>query len=232
MKQAILLAAGFGSRLGDITQNTPKCLVPIGDTNMLDFWLRKLAESGVEEIFVNTHYKAKTIEAYLKTHPLNELVTIFHESEILGTAKTMLALRERLKGDFFFIHADNYTSADLTAMKDAHIAMASDKIGTVLVFNTDDCSSCGIFSLDELGNPIGYVEKPEASDSPFANGAVFTFKFDIFDILSEKQEAEDFCADILPLCFKKLKVVMCQSYHIDVGTPDNLSAARALQMQK
>ena len=57
--QALILAAGYGKRLGKITKNIPKCLVKINSQTLIDIWLRKLHILKIDKIYINTHYKQK-----------------------------------------------------------------------------------------------------------------------------------------------------------------------------
>ena len=67
MKHAIILAAGQGKRLGKLTSDIPKCLLPIEDKTLLDFSLEALKESGIRDItFVIGHAKEKLIEHVIK----------------------------------------------------------------------------------------------------------------------------------------------------------------------
>ena len=54
---ALLLAAGFGSRLRPLTNEWPKCLMPIGEKPLLEYWLSNLHNLGITDVLVNTHYK-------------------------------------------------------------------------------------------------------------------------------------------------------------------------------
>ncbi len=63
--RAILLAAGLGTRLQPLTISVPKCLVPIKDVPLLEIWLDKLTDVGVDSILVNTHYHADKVVAYV-----------------------------------------------------------------------------------------------------------------------------------------------------------------------
>jgi MurNAc alpha-1-phosphate uridylyltransferase len=87
-KKAMVFAAGFGKRMRPITDTLPKPLVKVGGKPMLDHALDKLADAGVTEAVVNTHYLAKQIHEHIEerahTNPLPE-VTISHELEILET---------------------------------------------------------------------------------------------------------------------------------------------------
>ncbi|MFN3720258.1 MAG: nucleotidyltransferase family protein [Rhizobium rhizophilum] len=65
IKQAMVLAAGLGTRMRPITETTPKPLVQIGGKPMIDYVLDALVEAGVEAVVVNVHHHADQIEAHL-----------------------------------------------------------------------------------------------------------------------------------------------------------------------
>ena len=64
--KAILLAAGFGTRLRPLTNNIPKCLVPIKGKPLLEIWLDKLSDVGVKDFLINTHYLYDKVESFIK----------------------------------------------------------------------------------------------------------------------------------------------------------------------
>jgi MurNAc alpha-1-phosphate uridylyltransferase len=55
---AMIFAAGFGTRMGDLTKTTPKPLVPVLGKPMINHTLEILADAGIRSIVVNTHYFA------------------------------------------------------------------------------------------------------------------------------------------------------------------------------
>ena len=62
--RALLLSAGKGTRLGNLTKNTPKCLIKINKITLIEQWINKLLEEGVTNILVNTHYQHLKIKNY------------------------------------------------------------------------------------------------------------------------------------------------------------------------
>ena len=68
---AILLAAGYGTRLLPITKKTPKCLVKINNDNLLNIWINKLVSAGVNNILINTHYLSDQVENFIKINKFN-----------------------------------------------------------------------------------------------------------------------------------------------------------------
>ena len=115
--KALLLSAGFGTRLGALTKQTPKCLITVGDQPMLDHWLYKLERLGVSEFIINTHYLAEKVHAVIAVHPLKEKVIISHEPDLLGTAKTLFHHLDVLeKQDSFVVHVVIFCADQLDDM--------------------------------------------------------------------------------------------------------------------
>lgn len=81
---ALVLSAGFGTRLRPLTDEIPKPLVPIGDTPLLGRSLADLRAAGAKRLIVNVHHHAERIESYLAT--LEFAVHVSREERILGTA--------------------------------------------------------------------------------------------------------------------------------------------------
>ncbi|EHS50299.1 Nucleotidyl transferase [Rhizobium sp. PDO1-076] len=67
--QAMVLAAGLGTRMRPITDTIPKPLVKISGKAMIDYALEALAEAGVETVVVNVHHHADQMEAHLGACP-------------------------------------------------------------------------------------------------------------------------------------------------------------------
>lgn len=105
---AMILAAGFGKRLGDITKNTPKPLVQIGNTNCLDISVNALKQAGFKRIIINTHYLAEQIAQYVKRYNDLEIV-LSYEPVLLETAGGIRnVLAEFDNKPFVVINADMF----------------------------------------------------------------------------------------------------------------------------
>jgi len=76
---AILLAAGFGTRLRPMTNTIPKCLVPIKGKPLLQIWLERLTAAEIGSFLINTHYLPEQVEQFISASPLKNKAKLFHE---------------------------------------------------------------------------------------------------------------------------------------------------------
>jgi MurNAc alpha-1-phosphate uridylyltransferase len=84
IKKAMLLAAGYGTRLKPLTNHTPKPLVPVAGRPMIEYALDKLRAYGVEEMVINvSHLKAQLVDYFAAEKNLR--VTISEEAVPLET---------------------------------------------------------------------------------------------------------------------------------------------------
>ena len=65
--KAILLSAGYGTRLGSLTKNHPKCLFEIKNKPIIQIWIEKLYDVGVRDILINTHYLHNQVKMFIET---------------------------------------------------------------------------------------------------------------------------------------------------------------------
>ena len=158
--KALLLAAGYGSRLGKLTRQTPKCLMQVGGKTMLDHWLFKLNALGVEDFIINTHYLPEKVINFIANHELKEKITLSFEKELLGTAGTLAAHSEILSTEVtFIVHVDNFCISNLEFFLEAHNNRPSDAIFTMLTFTTPNPENCRIVEVNEKNILINFHEK-------------------------------------------------------------------------
>ena len=81
----LILSAGFGNRMLDLTTNTPKPLLKFRNKTLLGNAINFFRDIGCTEIFINTHYLHEMIETYVNNNFTNTYVKLIHEPIILGT---------------------------------------------------------------------------------------------------------------------------------------------------
>lgn len=86
MKQAMILAAGLGTRLRPLTDTMPKALVPVGDTPLIDLAVRRLMAQGYDRFVVNVHHFAPLLVAHISQQDYAPMVSISDETaQLLDT---------------------------------------------------------------------------------------------------------------------------------------------------
>jgi NDP-sugar pyrophosphorylase family protein len=84
--KAIILAAGYGTRLKPLTDNLPKALVPVAGVPQLQVAIKRCLQEGFDEIGINLHHHADLIKTYLhQHHHFGASITLSQEESILGT---------------------------------------------------------------------------------------------------------------------------------------------------
>lgn len=133
---ALILAAGLGTRLRPLTDHTPKALIEVGGVPMIERVARRLIEAGADRLVVNTAHLAARIEAYARARGGFGVETVFSREDPgpLETGGALLAARDLFRGDApFFVHnADVLTDLPLGALYDAH-RQAGDPLAVLAV---------------------------------------------------------------------------------------------------
>jgi N-acetyl-alpha-D-muramate 1-phosphate uridylyltransferase len=104
---AMVLAAGFGTRMRPLTLNTPKPLIKVADKSLLDYGFDRLREAQVETAVVNGHYLADQIEAWTQTVTSPHTIFSDERDAILDTGGGIARALPLLGEDpFFVLNAD------------------------------------------------------------------------------------------------------------------------------
>ena len=225
--KALLLAAGLGTRLRPITDDVPKCLVPIKQKPLLAYWLDLLAESQIKQILINTHYLAKLVQHFIQASPLRSAISLVHETTLLGTAGTVLKNKKFFSdGPFLLAHADNLTRFNVDAFIYAHKKRKPGVEITMMTFDTDVPESCGIVAVDQDGIVTHFYEKSSLCHGTRANAAVYMMEPSVIDFLSSfNKEIIDMSTEVLPHYMGRIQIFHNNDYHRDIGTVKSLELA-------
>ena len=221
--KAYVLAAGLGTRMGAITKTTPKCLLPVAGKPLLGRWFDQLAQAGVGQVLVNTHYLPEPVRAYVADSDPPLAVTLFHEPVLLGSAGTLRANRSFAAGDprFLVVYADNASSVDLRALLRAHRA---DSAATLGLFRVPDPHTKGVVELDAQGTMVSFTEKPERPKSDLVWAGLLVGTPELFAAIPDRDPC-DLGHDVLPRLVGRARGFEIDGYHRDVGTPESYRQA-------
>jgi mannose-1-phosphate guanylyltransferase len=230
--KALLLAGGYGTRLRPLTDNLPKCLMPIGGKPLLEIWLQSLSKVGVNEFLINTHYLHEQVEKYIESSSFSSQVTLVHEENLLGTAGTLINNRQYWESEecLFIAHADNYCLADFVEFRHSHDLRPNFCSISMMTFRTEKPQDCGVVLLSEKGVVLDFYEKVKNPPSNIANGAIYIFSKDALKkICLEYNDAKDISTDLIPKFKGHINTYFTGSKLIDIGTPHQYRTACDLE---
>jgi UDP-N-acetylglucosamine diphosphorylase / glucose-1-phosphate thymidylyltransferase / UDP-N-acetylgalactosamine diphosphorylase / glucosamine-1-phosphate N-acetyltransferase / galactosamine-1-phosphate N-acetyltransferase len=172
--QAVILAAGEGTRLRPLTRNRPKALIPVANSPIIDYPIQALAECGIRDIVVVVGYRKEHVIRYLDR--LDIPVQVVEQNKQLGTADALLCAEPLIKGDFVVVPGDNYIDA-------GSIAKIRDHTHTLLVKEHPYPSNFGVVLLKN--NEVScIIEKPDHAPSFMVSTGIFSLSRDIFSSIS------------------------------------------------
>ena len=183
---AVILAAGLGTRLRPHTLHTPKPLLPVQGRPLLDWSLGALPPE-VDRVVVVVHYLAEQVEAYLRGQKHFAAWVTVPQHEPRGTGDALRRCRDALRSDHFLVlnGDDLYGAADLAALAACDAGL--------LVHPVDEPRRFGIAFARPDGTLERLVEKPDLQGRYPANTGAYVFPRAVFDIdipLSPRGEYE------------------------------------------
>ncbi len=197
---AIILAAGIGTRLRPVTDFVPKPLMPVGGVPLLESIIMRMKEAGIAKIAVNTHHLAERIESFIRNSPYSDIVDLFHENEILGTGGPLVNARNLLSESEYFVlyNGDILSDLDIGRVIESHVA--SGKIATLVAIHGPE--NRVLVSPDSKGSGtiidiLGRLGKTCSSGSIMTYAGIAVFSRGIFKYLPEKPVNHSIISSIL-----------------------------------
>ncbi len=171
---AIILAAGLGTRLRPHTLTTPKPLLPIRGRPILD-WALAALPPAVDRVLVVVHYLADQITSYLQQQPHFAQWQTIVQDQPRGTGDALRSCRQHLRSDpFLVLNGDDlYGAADLAALARSPAGL--------LVQTVAEPRKFGIAFLRPDGTLERLVEKPDLDGPRLANTGAYLFPRAVFE---------------------------------------------------
>jgi mannose-1-phosphate guanylyltransferase len=217
---AMVLAAGLGTRLRPLTYELPKPMVPVLDRPVMAHILDLLERHGYDRVIANLHYFPDTIRDYF-----GDALTYRYEEELLGTAGGVRNCADFFGDEtFLVISGDALTDIDLTAFVARHRAAGG--VATLAVKRVPDTSEFGVVLHDADGRITGFQEKPDPAEalSDLGNCGMYIFEPAIFDSFPDRPFV-DWAQDVFPALLANdipFHIHEIGEYWNDVGSLDEL----------
>lgn len=225
--KAFLLAGGLGTRLRPLTDNAPKCLLPIKGIPLLQIWFDICRRFNIDDILINVHSNGDVVRHFIAENRGDLRVLLFEEATLLGSAGTIWANRDWVKEEdaFWILYADVLTTVNLHQMLAFH--NREGQTATVGVYEVPDPSRCGIVQVDGKNLVTGFVEKPSEPTGNLAFSGLLIATPALLDVFPDKIPA-DLGFDVLPKMTGRMSAYRISDLIIDIGTLDTYRAAQQM----
>ena len=215
--KAMILAAGRGKRMGNLTQTCPKPLLKVKGRCLLDWHLSKLCEAGFKDVVINVSYLSKEIIEFVGNGSIWGLnIAISEEAEVLETAGGIKKAIKYLGHDpFVVINADIFSNYDYKNLIIKSLDNRS--MGYLVLVNNPEHNLEGDFGL------LDDATLTMNSDRllTFSGIAIYDPKF--FSELTVGSKVK--LSPILEIAINKkcIKGELFEGFWSDVGTPERLN---------
>lgn len=226
--QAVILAAGLGTRMGELTESTPKVLLEVGGKTLLEHKF-DILPNDVDEIILVVGYFGSTIQSRFGGIYKDKKIFYVEQEELDGTAGALSRARSILHDQFLVMDGDNIYSKN-------DIIRCISKVGgwTMLVSETDRIDAGGNVIVDKHGDITNIEEGEHGGKAGLINASVYMLDTRIFDypLVSKSAGSEEFGLPQTALAAsKKLGIPLYAipaTFWIQITTPEDLQKAEEI----
>lgn len=220
--QAVILAAGRGKRMGDLTKNTAKPMLKIKGKPILEYKINALPKKIKEIVFVVGHYSMDII-TYFKNYYGGRKITYVFQHNLNGTGGALHLAKSVLRDKFLVIMGDDlYHKKDLNNLLKHELAILGREV--------EDVRNFGAIRINRRKNMEGITEKPKNMKKGLANLGVYVLNKNFFDYdLVPIGKGEFGLPQTLAQMAKKhrIKVEIATAWH-PIGKPSDLKKAEEI----
>lgn len=234
LRQAVILCGGLGTRLGELTANTPKPLLPVNGTPFLDILIQEIVRYGFREVLLLAGRYGDQIQAeYHDRTMFGARVLVMIEPEPLGTGGALRFALDALDPEFLLANGDSWIDADLTQFSrtwkeqrghrpEALAQILLHPIENPERFGTVEIRGNQVVAFQEKGSHFG-------RGSRLINAGVYVFRREaIFGVPLGKAVSLE--REILPVLVSRGQVLCASAsenrYFVDIGVPDSYQRAQ------
>ena len=212
--KAMVLAAGFGTRLRPYTLKRPKPLFPVLDTPLLTHTLAQLHRNGAEGIMVNAHHLREQISSML--HGQKDVHVQMEEMELGTGGGLRLAQNHFGEAPFLAVNGDIVHDLDLAAVYASHCASGAD---VTMVLH--DCPRFNNVRVNDEGRIVGFSGAAGEGERLLAFTGVQVLNPAVLDLIPEGvfYNSIDCYAELLKRGGTIQALVVAGHFWTDMGTP-------------
>lgn len=217
--KVVIMAGGMGSRLGDLTKNTPKPMLHIGGKPILEGIIEYFKSQGFGKFIICVNYKSEVIEEYFGDgRNFGIDIKYTKESKRLGTAGALSLIEEKFEEPFFVVNGDVLTSINYEHFLNAHIEKKAMATMCIKSFSNEIPYAC--IEFNENADLIALKEKP--SYEYFINTGMYILDPEVINYIPKDSFFD--MPNLFEVLMKKnktTKVFKINEYWLDIGRPDD-----------
>ncbi len=224
IRTAMVLAAGFGTRMGELSRELPKCLLPVGHSTLLDLILQKIEKAGFQRVVINLHHQGEKIIQHLNTHYQGELEILYSmEPEILGTGGG-IAFAEHFFAGETILTVNSDILSDISLPQFIHHYRQHPALATMAVFPSRNYQDYNLVIFDKAFHHRGFLGKGNPPGEKMQTGIFMGYQ--ILTPQARKYLRPEFSSIItdfyLPALAEEqpLSVYVHRGEWVDLGTGD------------
>lgn len=232
--QAMIFAAGLGTRLAPLTDNKPKALVNFLGKTMIENAAAKLVAAGCNRLIINVHHFADKMCEFIKTHDFNAEILISDERDfLLDTGGGILKAQDLLKNEenTILYNVDIASDIDLNALYDFHkknsclatLAVKDRQSSRKLIFN-DNNELCGWKNYTSGEEKISKTFNPKTANE-YAFSGVSVISREIFSKIIEQGKFSITNLYLRLAAKEKICAFLHSGFWADLGTKEKLEKA-------
>lgn len=222
VKHAVIMAGGFGKRLGDISKTIPKPMNKFEDKPLLEWIILDLITSGINKFYISVFYKKEIIKEYFKDgSQFGCEIVYLEEKEPIGTAGCLSLISDR-NNPLLILNADLVTALDYKSLFNFH--KKNNNSLTVSIRKHIVNIPFGVFDLEH--ETIKNLEEKPSRDY-FINAGIYILEPELLDLVSPNTHM-DMTELIEKLIADRIDIsaFFLHERWIDVGIPEDLEFAR------
>lgn len=225
IKEAVILAGGFGTRLSHVLGDVPKPMAPVYGKPFLCYVMDRLAEAGIEKLILATGYKHECIETYFGDRYRNLELVYSRETEPLFTGGAILQAARKTEGEsFLVVNGDTLFDIDIPAFVRFH--QEHTRPVSIALRRVEDTSRYG--AVETNGTLIlSFREKENSSGAGVINGGIYAIRKEWLMVQNYPKKFSFEKEVLQPLAPDGVMGGLAfESYFIDIGIPDDYYRAQ------
>lgn len=227
IREAIVLAGGFGTRLAHVVPDVCKPMAPVAGRPFLRFIMDQLAAACFERVVVADGYRREQIEGFFGGSYRGMSVAYSPEDEPLFTGGAVKRALEKCDGDWVFVlNGDTWLDVGFSAMEADALNATDDASAVIAVKRMRDFERYGTVDVGADGSLAAFHEKRPCEEG-LINAGVYLLRRDALDGMPEKFSLEgDYFERVVGS--GALHAVECAGGFIDIGVPEDYELAQTM----